>query len=255
MGPHGLALLTEKTGGEALRKTWELRDNYNVLADWSFTISENLVIFTAHSNEQNGKLRSFLIERTLATIQALTEELLGGDAKPLRVQLDYKKPANVKLYEEVFRCPLRFAQEQSQIYYPQDWADLPLETYDPEAVDVLGALRTRLHKKLSSSDDIVQDVKMLLQRTPGVFPSLERVAESLAMSSRTLHRKLGQHNLHYQDLLDEERRQVAEELLLTTPMSIQQIAEQCGFADAQNFSQAFRRWQGLSPSEFRISYK
>jgi AraC-like DNA-binding protein len=34
-------------------------------------------------------------------------------------------------------------------------------------------------------------------------------------------------------------------------MTVQQIADQCGFTDAQNFSQAFRRWQGMSPSQFR----
>jgi AraC-like DNA-binding protein len=73
------------------------------------------------------------------------------------------------------------------------------------------------------------------------------------MSSRTLRRKLGQHSVRFQDLLDEERRCVAEDLLLTTAMTIQQIADQCGFNDAQNFSNAFRRWRGMSPTEFRRS--
>ena len=73
------------------------------------------------------------------------------------------------------------------------------------------------------------------------------------MSSRTLRRKLGQQNVRYQDLLDEERRHVAEDFLLNTTMTIQQIADQCGFNDAQNFSQAFRRWQGMTPTEFRKS--
>jgi AraC-like DNA-binding protein len=36
-------------------------------------------------------------------------------------------------------------------------------------------------------------------------------------------------------------------------MTVQQIADKCGFTDAQNFSQAFKRWQGMSPSEFRQS--
>ena len=94
---------------------------------------------------------------------------------------------------------------------------------------------------------------MALRREPGKFPSVERIAEGLAMSSRTLRRKLGQHDVRYQDLLEEERRRVAEDLLLNTTMTIQQIADQCGFNDAQNFSQAFRRWQGMTPTEFRNS--
>jgi AraC-like DNA-binding protein len=255
MGPHGMALATERTVGESLRKTWEIRDNYNLLLDWKYELSGSVLIHRTWCSESDEKLRIFLLERGLATLQAHSEELLGPEAKPLRVLLDYKTPANIEQYKDVFRCPLRFSQEQTQIHYPAKWLDVPLETYDPQAVDVLGALRTSIHEKLSSGRDIVNEVKMALRRTPGVFPSLDTIADGLAMSSRTLRRKLGQHNMRYQDLLDEERRRVAEDFLLNTTMTIQQIADQCGFTDAQNFSQAFRRWQGMSPTQFRQSQR
>ena len=73
------------------------------------------------------------------------------------------------------------------------------------------------------------------------------------MSSRTLRRKLGQSNVTFQQLLDDERHRVAENHLANSELSIQQIAELCGFQDAQNFSQAFKRWTGQSPSEYRRS--
>ena len=255
MGPHGMALTTERTVGDSLRKTWEIRDNYNLLLDWKYEISGTLLIHRVWCNEPDDKLRIFLLERGMATLQAHSEELLGPDAKPLRVLFDYKTPANIEQYKDVFRCPLRFSQAQTEIHYPASWLDASIDTYDPQAADVLGALRTSIHEKLSSGGDIVHDVKMALRRTPGVFPSLDRIADSLAMSSRTLRRKLGQHSMRYQDLLDEERRRVAEDFLLNTTMSIQQIADRCGFTDAQNFSQAFRRWQGMSPTQFRQAHK
>ena len=255
MGPHGMALATERTVGDSLRKTWELRDNYNLLLDWKYEVSDSVLIHRTWSNEPDEKLRVFLLERGLATLQAHSEELLGPDAKPLRVLLDYKAPANIDQYKDVFRCPLRFSQEQTEIHYPANWLDAPIETHDPQASDVLGALRTSIHEKLYSGVDVVQDVKMALRRTPGIFPSLDSIADGLAMSSRTLRRKLGQHNVRYQDLLDEERRRVAEDFLLNTTMTVQQIADQCGFTDAQNFSQAFRRWQGMSPTQFRKAHQ
>ena len=255
MGPHGMALTTERTAGEALRNTWNIRDNYNLLVDWEYEISGNLLIHQARSGEADKKLRIFLLERSLGTLQAHTEELLGADAKPVRVLFDYKTPINLDQYKKIFRCPLRFSQERTQIHYPLEFYDQTIETYDPQAGDVLGALRISLHEKLSSRGDIVHDVKMALRRKPGEFPSLERVADDFAMSSRTLRRKLGQQHVRYQDLLDEERRRVAEDFLLNTTMTIQQIADQCGFTDAQNFSQAFRRWLGESPTEFRTAHK
>lgn len=253
LGPHGMAMLTERTGGEALRKTWELRDNYNLLVNWRYSITDNLVLHTIQSTEEDPSLRLFLIERGLATIQANTEEMFGETMQPLRLTLDYPRPEHVESYREKFNCPIQFSQELTQLYYPQEWEHRVLETYDPEAVEMLGILRTSLHSRLSSKVDIVEEVRLALRRKPGEFPSLECIAEGLAMSSRTLHRKLGQSDLRYQDLLDDERQRIAEDLLLNTSMNIQQISIQCGFSEAQNFSQAFRRWRGKSPSDFRSS--
>lgn len=250
-GLHGLAMLTERTAGEGLKNTWEHRDNYDLLVDWRYEMAGSLLIFTVSSDEKDIKLRTFLVERGLATIQANVEETQGEGAKPLKMTLDYPSPAAIEKYQEIFRCPLSFSQELTQIYYPLEWAGTSLDSYDPQAGELLSALRTNIHNKLSSTEDIAHDVKVVLRRKPGEFPGLEQVARELAMSSRTLHRKLGQHDLSFQDLLDDERRRVAEDLLSNTAMNIKQIGDQCGFAESQNFSQAFRRWTGMSPSEFR----
>ena len=252
-GPHGMAVMSARTVAEALEKSWKLRDNYNVLVDWSYAIEGNLLVYTVRCSEPDKQLRTFLIERALATLQAHSEQLLGSSAKPVRALLDYKPPKNFEQYKDIFRCPLRFSQQLTQLHYPKEWLQRPVETYDPQAGEVLGALRTSLHDKLASGGDIVDDVKMALRRTPGEFPSLELIAAGMAMSSRTLRRKLGQQGVRFQVLLDEERFRVAEDYLLNTTMTIQQIADRCGFNNAQSLSQAFRRWRGMSPTEFRHS--
>ena len=255
MGPHGMVQVTELTVADSLRKTWAMRHNYNLLLDWEYEVAGSLLIHRLRCSESNEKLRIFLLERGMATLQAHCEELLGPEAKPLRLLLDYKTPANIEQYKHVFRCPLRFKQPHTQLHYPAEWLNKSIETHDPQAAEVLGALRTSLHKKLASRGNIVDDVRMALRRTPGDYPSLERIAEKLAMSSRTLRRKLGQNNVRYQELLDAERRSVAEDLLLNTSMNIQQISDQCGFSDAQNFSQSFRRWLGMSPTQYRQAHR
>ena len=251
LGSHGLAQIADKTVSSLLASAWRLRDNYNLLTDWSYEVAGREIIHTLYADEPDQALRVFLLERSLGTLQAHAEEILGPEAMPLRVRLAYPRPASIESYEDIFRCQLRFSQSSTQLIYSADWLHHELEHYDPQALEVLGALRESLHEKLSAGRDIVADVRMALRRKPGVYPSLEQVATELAMSSRNLRRKLGQKNMRFQTLLDQERERIAEDLLLNTEMSIQRIAERCGFADAQNFSQAFKRWRGKSPSAYR----
>ena len=255
LGPHGLTQLTARNIRDAIEGAYANRYVYHLLGDWKMEISEQHVVHRLSVREPDERLRIFLLERGLGILQAHGEELAGLAGEDLvtdRVLLDYKAPLNFQRYKEIFRCPVLFGQDVVEISYSASrYLDAPLDTYDPQVRDILGALRESMREKLSGKGDILSDVRLALRRRPGEFPSLEFVAENLAMSSRTLRRKLGEHSTTFQSLLDEERRRVAEDYLLTTSMSMQQIAEQCGFSDAQNFSQAFRRWLGVSPTEYR----
>ena len=188
-------------------------------------------------------------------IQAHSEELAGSEAAPIKVLLDYPAPKNFKRYKDIFRCPVHFNQKVIELHYPAHYLDLDMKSYDPQAHNALEVLQASLLKKLSSEKDIVNEVKMALRRTSGKFPQFDQVASGLAMSPRTLRRKLGTRDVRFQDLLDAERRKVAEDYLTNSTLTIHQIAEQCDFSDAQNFSQAFRRWSGMSPTEYRNSHR
>ena len=42
-------------------------------------------------------------------------------------------------------------------------------------------------------------------------------------------------------------------LLRNSSLSVQQVAEQCGFADGNYFTRIFRKIQGITPNEYRKS--
>jgi len=79
------------------------------------------------------------------------------------------------------------------------------------------------------------------------------MADQLSMHRRTLDRQLQRHGVLYSDLLVSVKRDVARQLLRDTDMQVQQVAESLGFSSAANFATAFRRWTGVTPSEFRRS--
>lgn len=47
----------------------------------------------------------------------------------------------------------------------------------------------------------------------------------------------------------------AKRMLVETDYNIGEIVEKCGFSDNSNFSRAFKKLNGLSPSDFRRKYK
>lgn len=79
------------------------------------------------------------------------------------------------------------------------------------------------------------------------------VAETLAMSRRSLYRRLNDEGITFKELVDQLRYSVATEYLANTTISVEDIAARCGYQDVSNFRKAFRRWAGRTPSGFRSS--
>jgi AraC-like DNA-binding protein len=91
---------------------------------------------------------------------------------------------------------------------------------------------------------------MLLEQ-PGRFPGIEELADRLHVTSRTLRRKLQAEGTSYASILASVRKDLAIQHLRTTRMKVDEIAEALGFSDVASFRQAFRKWTGRSPSDYR----
>lgn len=94
-------------------------------------------------------------------------------------------------------------------------------------------------------------VREHLQTQPGHYPGVDDVAEQLNLSSRTLKRRLAQQGTSFSALLEEARQLDAIALLRKPQLSLERVATELGYADPANFTRAFKRWTGLTPSAFR----
>ncbi|MDO9236417.1 MAG: helix-turn-helix domain-containing protein [Aquabacterium sp.] len=77
------------------------------------------------------------------------------------------------------------------------------------------------------------------------------VADQVALSRRTLNRRLEDEGSTLASLMTEVRMSFAETLLLTTTLPVMDIARLCGFTEMSNFSRAFKRFFGCTPRERR----
>lgn len=83
--------------------------------------------------------------------------------------------------------------------------------------------------------------------------SRQAVADALGMSARTLNRKLEHQGSSFHDLADYSRFTTSRTLVKETNMTFSAVAAALGYADSSSFCRAFKRWSGVSPSEWRKS--
>ena len=84
---------------------------------------------------------------------------------------------------------------------------------------------------------------------------IDTIAETLAMSKRSLQRLLADEGSSYSEMLAEVRQRLAVDWLETTEKSVGEIANDLGYTDSSNFSRAFHRQVGMSPQAFRRNGK
>ncbi|WP_083445363.1 helix-turn-helix transcriptional regulator [Ruegeria sp. 6PALISEP08] len=81
--------------------------------------------------------------------------------------------------------------------------------------------------------------------------SIDATARSLDLGVRTLQRKLASEGVRFREIVNDVRVARAEELLTDTRETVSGISSMLGYETANNFSRAFRKVTGLTPSDYR----
>jgi len=98
-------------------------------------------------------------------------------------------------------------------------------------------------------------VEILVDRIGTQALGIDHIAETLNLSKRTLQRRLQQQDMCFADIRDQVRFHFAIEYLVRGQDSIDGISSSLDFSDRTSFTNAFKRWTGLSPSTFRKLFR
>ncbi len=82
-------------------------------------------------------------------------------------------------------------------------------------------------------------------------PKLQDLATQLNMSERQLRFALAKENTNYRELLMQCRVDYARIQLANPRLSISKLAQKLGYSDITAFNHGFKRWTGMTPSEFQ----
>jgi AraC-like DNA-binding protein len=194
-------------------------------------------------------LQAFICAALGLILAQLLGSMLGKQQQQLRVGLPMPAPACADTVAGWFPCPLHFNSPTLCLSLPAALLDQPCPAADAHTHAV--ALRQCALDQMGLQGDLASRLRAHLAGCQLEYPSLEDCARLLCLSPRSLSRALQQTGCSYQQLLDEAREQEALRLLGDSPLAVEQIAWQLGYADPSNFIRAFRRWRGCTPQAWR----
>lgn len=194
------------------------------------------------------------IDAGLAMILNLSRGAYGERFKPIRVSLQRDAPGgakNVKRFNDLFTAPVAFAQPENALWLDPQMVAEPLATANPELARVNDGIVTDYLAQLDRNDVTMRVRSKLIERLPGGQVSEEDIASSINVSQRSLQRKLKERGMSFTRLLESTRRELSMQYVRDPQHSLNEVAFLLGFAEPSNFSRAFKRWHGQSPSQFR----
>jgi AraC-like DNA-binding protein len=185
----------------------------------------------------------------VAALANVMRQLCGSDWRPDAVLLPRKRPADIRPYREHFAAPLRFNSIMAAVVFPERQLSQAIVDADPllhkllsdNAVAAVARTNSGLH------GDVHRTIRLLLTQQC----SRREVARRLGLHERTLGRRLQASGTTFQRLLDDTRRDFAQQLLRDTRVPVAQVAAALGYGDPTVFTRAFTRWTGRTPSRFR----
>ncbi|KYK45496.1 transcriptional regulator [Bradyrhizobium liaoningense] len=189
------------------------------------------------------------IDVALGSVHRIIQSLFGQDWRPREVHLHHPPPHDRKRYREFFGCRVIFnARDDAIVLSAHD-----MERRIPNAHPLIASyLRKRIEaietRPASWEQKVDEVVRFLLA---GGDCTIERVAEHLACTRRTIHRRLAASGTSFSAILDAQRADLVIQLIDAPGRRLADIAIQLGFSAQSAMARWFRSRFGCTITEWR----
>lgn len=190
----------------------------------------------------------------VAVVLKMLREITGRTIHPTTITLIHVRNAHARELERFCGCPIEFSGSSGQVVFSHQSLTAPLITKDVHLLEALRPICDEAAKQRETGPGslraaVENEAQKLL---PHGKAQRENVAKRLAMSPRTLARKLASEGTTYEEVIDELRRTLALQYINISSISLSQMAWLLGYEGSTSFNHAFRRWTGAPPSAARV---
>lgn len=251
LGPLGYLMRNSDTVGDALRSLLlHLHLHDRGAAPILMSPAPGRVILGYSVYRHDTPALAQIYDLVMAIAYRIMVDLCGAAWKPKRVQFSHSTPDSIAPYRKLFGLCVSFDAEVSGVVFESKWLQEPVFGADPVLYGVI--IKAIQEAESASLLSFTEQVSIVLpQMVLGGTVSAEAVSNVFGISERTLRRRLKENGNNLQQLLNEARFELAQQLLENTKLPVSEIAAALQYADPNVFSRAFRNWAKLSPTQWR----
>jgi AraC-like DNA-binding protein len=254
---YGLVLCTCRDFRSAAAQTCRFESLAHDLGRSEIVERDGVAHYYWHSPWLDQPNARQLSESVVAGIRAFAHWLAGGALPASEVRFTHAKPAEVpiEVYEQMLGVPVSFGAPVTELRFPAAVLDAQIPHAD---TSLFAELERLAGEKLLARDRESQEPALLRQvreqiqaRLMHDRATIGEVAASLAMSARSLQRRLTELGVPFTTLVDETRRELAQRYLRDAGLSLTEVAFLLGYRQQSSFNHAFRAWFDCTPAAWR----
>jgi AraC-like DNA-binding protein len=255
-GVFGYALMSCKTLGECADLYIQYQDIPGQLTEVSSQrIDSEIIIHINPLFQYDSPVLAYAIDESMSIMHYGWLALSGKVVPWQAIELTFPPPKHAGLYEEIFQCPIKFMASANIMKYDAQYSEVPTVTANAIIYKHCIEYCEQMSRKLSKSDKFIDSIRRVILSSPGRFPVKTEVSKKLAMSSRSLNRKLKDRKTSYRQIMEDIRTELAKEYLSNTDFTIDTISELLGFSETPAFRRAFKQWTNSNASQYRKEMK
>ncbi len=192
-------------------------------------------------------------EAILSLLTFYLREMTRGKVRAQEVHFLHRRPGDTREHERILGCPVMFEQARNEVILRRADLDYPIRMANPKLLERLENVANEMLRELYAPDSWAEKVRgqIIHMLFEGDRPTIDAIACDLAISTRQLQNKLKDEQTTYRELFDQLRREIAINYLEKPDIPICDVAFLLGFSAQSAFNHAFKRWTGVSPSEYR----
>jgi AraC-like DNA-binding protein len=240
------------TVGEGLVKVARYFPLINAALTWTITHDASAVRMSLDHPGVPGTLPRAYAEYALAVTVLHCRHANGFSWPLVEVTFAFPSPPEPREYEHALGCPVRFGHRVNTFVLSQATWAMPSRASSSELLRTLEAHADTMLASLDASRVTSTRVaRLIIEELEGGDPSLARVARRMALSPRSLQRRLAEEQTTFAEVLDQTRRHMAQAYINDRALALTEVAYLLGFSEHSAFSRACQRWFGQAPRQLR----